>query len=50
MTSLTNLNEFAHHQWVFVFDYFGVKISQMEVTTEISTILSNRPERTPLLT
>ena len=33
MTSLSNLGEFAHHQWIFVFDYFGVKISPMEITT-----------------
>lgn len=24
MISVANLSEFAHHQWVFIYDYFGV--------------------------
>ncbi len=27
MISLTNLGEFAHHQWIFLTDYFGVTLS-----------------------
>jgi hypothetical protein len=40
MISIANLSEFAHHQWIFVYDYFGVKISLHENTNELSQILS----------
>ena len=35
MISLTNLGEFAHHQWIFITDYYGVDISVPEVTSEM---------------
>jgi hypothetical protein len=43
MISISNLTEFAHHQWVFIFDYFGVKISLNEKTVELGQILAERP-------
>jgi len=27
MISINNLTEFAHHQWIFIYDYFGINIS-----------------------
>lgn len=32
MISINNLSSFAHHQWIFIYDYFGIKISLMEST------------------
>lgn len=44
MISISNLGEFAHHQWIFIYDYFGLKISLPENSVELSQILSDRPE------
>jgi hypothetical protein len=48
MISLTNLGEFAHHQWIFLTDYFGVTLSVSETTVEMRELFSKRPERTYL--
>ena len=44
MISLANLGEFAHHQWIFIYDYFGLKLTVPEITTEINEFLNGRPE------
>jgi hypothetical protein len=50
MISLTNLGEFAHHQWIFLCDYFGVAMTVPEITTEMTEIFVKRPERKRELT
>lgn len=50
MISLTNLGEFAHHQWIFITDYFGVDFTVPEVTSEMTEHFAKRPERTFHLT
>ncbi len=36
MISLTNLGEFAHHQWIFIYDYFGIKWTVPEMANELN--------------
>jgi hypothetical protein len=43
MISLTNLGEFAHHQWIFIYDYFGLKLTVPEINTDINEFLNGRP-------
>jgi hypothetical protein len=44
MISLTNLGEFAHHQWIFIYDYFGIKLTIPEMTHELNELYSSRPD------
>lgn len=47
MISLNNLTEFASHQWIFLTDYFGARLSMPETTPEMKALFTRRPERTP---
>jgi hypothetical protein len=44
MISLSNLGEFAHHQWIFLTDYFGVDLTVPESTVEMRELFTKRPE------
>jgi hypothetical protein len=43
MISLNNLTEFAHHQWIFLTDYFGASLTIPEISIEVKDLLSTRP-------
>jgi hypothetical protein len=49
MISLANLGEFAHHQWIFIYDYFGIRLTIPEMTHELNELYSSRPDCTYLL-
>ena len=43
MISLANLGEFAHHQWIFLTDYFGIDLKATETSIEMKELFSKRP-------
>ena len=46
LISIANLAEFAHHEWIFVHDYFGTRFQLSEPFHELNEFLAKRPEGT----
>lgn len=40
MASVVNLVEFSHHQWIFLYDYFGIKLNVQENNSEMAEYLN----------
>jgi hypothetical protein len=42
--SITNLIQFSNNQWIFVYDYFGIKMSVPDNNIELMEYYNNHPE------